>query len=108
VSLLLVCRCGAEHELQPGGGALCAPCRADEECVAERAELVRLWRKRGRYAASGASLAGVERQAARTRARIEARCVAIDPARAAELASRQGDLALAVAKTPSRLVVARG
>lgn len=92
MALILVCRCGAEHDASEG--PTCRTCQADAACAADRTELVRLWRKREGYRSRGVSHAHVDAQAARLRQRMERRCQAIepDPMRAHALSTRQAEL----------------
>jgi hypothetical protein len=91
--LILVCRCGAEHDASDG--PLCRPCQADDACADDRVELGRLWRKREGYRRRGVPHARVDEQAMRLRQRMERRCLAIDPdpTRAHALSTRQAELA---------------
>lgn len=93
MALILVCRCGAEHAAAEG--VLCRTCQADDACAADRAELVRLWRKREGYLRRGIAANNTDAQAARLRQRMERRCLAIepDPMRAHALSTRQAELA---------------
>lgn len=95
MGLLGVCRCGAEVEAPTIVAGLCRTCQADQACAADRADLVRLWRKREGYRRRGVPIGNTDEQAARLRLRMERRCLAIepDPVKAHELSLRQARLA---------------
>jgi hypothetical protein len=93
--LLVACRCGAEVPVAETKGGRCRTCQADQACASDRADLVRLWRKREGYRRRGVPVAHADEQAGRLRQRMERKCQAIepDPDKAHELSNRQARLA---------------
>lgn len=95
MGLLGICRCGAEVDAATLLAGRCRTCQADQACAQDRAELVRLWRKREGYRRRGIPIGNTDEQAGRLRQRMERRCLAIEPDRvkAHELSNRQARLA---------------